>query len=219
MDEKLVARAKLIYERDNNSPLFLLAADYYLQNNDFNTALSILENGVKNFPEHPLAFILLAKLNAKLGDLENAEIYFKKCSDLLNNKQTLTHYKNVFSLPDKKPSPFDLSRGNIFINSSEDMFKEETAVENSDSVDDRLPQIANELMNRRGDKPNDLDFKTPVQKEYLPDKSKLASETFANIFISQGKQEEAIEIYELLLKRNPEKQDYYLSKIKELRSQ
>jgi tetratricopeptide (TPR) repeat protein len=218
VDEKLAARAKLIYERDNNSPLFLLAADQLLKNNELKSALSILENGVKNFPDHPLAFILLAKLNFKLGDPENAEFYLKRFSELLNNVRTLTFYRKEFNLSDKKSSPFDLSRGNIFINSSDDIFKDDIGEVSTDSVDDRLSQIATELMKRRTEKPDESSSVTPVQKEYLPDKSRLASETFANIYISQGKTEEAIEIYELLLQRNPDKQDYFLRKIEELRS-
>ncbi|MCZ7616129.1 MAG: tetratricopeptide repeat protein [Ignavibacteriaceae bacterium] len=77
MDDKLPARAKLIYERDNNSPLFLRTADYYLQNGEPQTAFSILENGLKTFPEHPLAFIMLAKVFIRFGDFQKADFYFK----------------------------------------------------------------------------------------------------------------------------------------------
>ncbi len=70
MDEKLTARAKLIYERDNNSPLFLRIADSYLQSNNPEIAISILEDGLKNFPDHPLAFILMGKANVMLNEIE-----------------------------------------------------------------------------------------------------------------------------------------------------
>ncbi len=60
MDDKLTERAKLIYERDKNSPLFLRVADFYLRNNDPLTAVSILENGLMIYPNHPLAFILMS---------------------------------------------------------------------------------------------------------------------------------------------------------------
>ncbi len=57
------------------------------------------------------------------------------------------------------------------------------------------------------------------QQSYAPDKTKLASETFANIYLSQGQKNEAIKIYELLIQRNPEKKEYYSEKIRELKSQ
>lgn len=220
MDEKLTSRAKLIYERDNSSPLFLRTADYYLQNNDPHSALSILEIGLKTFPDHPLAFIQMGKIHIKLGELELAKFFFKKSGKLLNNNQTFIYYKNEFKLTDKQTSPFDYSRGSIFINSTdEDLLKELLLPAKTDSIEDRLSQIAEELLNKRIERTEDLSFEEKEQKEYSPDKSKLATETFANIYLSQGQKNEAIKIYELLLQRHPEKKDYYLEKIKVIREQ
>ena len=61
MDDNLIAKIKNLYDRDNNSPLFLKIADLYLTENEVQKALLILEHGLKNFPEHPLALILTAK--------------------------------------------------------------------------------------------------------------------------------------------------------------
>jgi tetratricopeptide (TPR) repeat protein len=220
VDEKLTPRAKLIYERDNSSPLFLRTADYYLQSNDPQSALSILEKGLKIFPDHPLAFILIGKAHIRLGELELAKYFFKKSSELLNSNQTFIYYKNEFKLPDKQTSPFDTSRGSIFINSTdEDLLRELLLPAKTDPIEDRLPQIAEELMNKRIERTEDLSFEEKNQKEYSPDKSKLATETFANIYLSQGQKTEAIKIYELLLQRNPEKKDYYLEKIRVIREQ
>ena len=220
MDEKLTSRAKLIYERDSNSPLFLRTAYYYLQISDPQTALSILEKGLKIFPDHPLAFILMGKVYVKLGDLEIAEFFFKKSSELLNTNHPFTFYKKEFKLPDKQTSPFDSSRGSIFINSSgEDILKDETIPGKTISVEDRLSQIAEELINTRIVQTDDISFREPNQREYLPDKSRLASETLANIYLSQGQKSEAIKVYESLFQRNPEKKEYYLEKIRELKAQ
>ena len=220
MDEKLTSRAKLIYERDNSSPLFLRTADYYLQSNDLHSALSILEKGLKTFPDHPLAFVLMGKVHVKLGELELAKFFFKKSGDLLKSNQTFIYYKNEFKLTDKQTSPFDSSRGSVFINStSEDLLKELLLPAKTDSIEDRLSQIAEELINKRIERTEDLSFEEKNQKEYSPDKSKLATETFANIYLSQGQKNEAIKIYELLLQRNPQKKDYYLEKIRVIREQ
>ena len=220
MDEKLTSRAKLIYERDNNSPLFLRTADYYLQNNDPHSALSILEKGLKIFPDHPLAYILMGKVHIRLDEIVLAKFFFKKSSELLNSNQTFSYYKNEFKLTDKQTSPFDSSRGSVFINSTdEDLLKELLQPAKTDSIEDRLSQIAEELINKRIERTEDVSFEEKNQKEYSPDKSKLATETFANIYLSQGQKNEALKIYELLLQRNPEKKDYYLEKIRLIQEQ
>ena len=221
MDEKLTARAKLIYERDNNSPLFLRIADSYLQNGNPENAISILEEGLKNFPDHPLAFILMGKANVMVNEIEMAEYFFKKSSELLNTNQTYTYYKKEYNLPDKQSSPFDSSRGNVFINSSaDDILKiEDLILEKSQPVEERLEQIANELMNKRLEQTDNFPLREADQQQYSPDKSKLATETLANIYLSQGQKNEAIKIYESLVNRNPGKKEYYLEKIREIRSQ
>jgi tetratricopeptide (TPR) repeat protein len=221
VDEKLTARAKLIYERDNNSPLFLRIADSYLQNSNPENAISILEEGLKNFPDHPLAFILMGKANVMVNEIEMAEYYFKKSSELLNTNQTYTYYKKEYNLPDKQSSPFDSSRGSVFINSSaDDILKiEDLILKKSQPVEERLEQIANELMNKRLEQTDNFPLRESDQQQYSPDKSKLATETLANIYLSQGQKNEAIKIYESLVNRNPGKKEYYLEKIREIRSQ
>ena len=220
MDENLTARAKLIYEKDNNSPLFLRIADSYLQSNNPEIAISILEDGLNNFPDHPLAFILMGKANILLNEIEIAEFFFKKSSELLNTNRTYSYYKKEYNLPDKQLSPFDSSRGSVFIKSEKEdlMIIEELISDKPQPVEDRLSQIANELMNRKLERTDNISFEDSNQNQYTPDKSKLATETLANIYLSQGQNSEAIRIYELLSNRNPEKKVYYLDKIREIQS-
>ncbi len=221
MDEKLTARAKLIYERNNSSPLFLRIADSHLQNNIPENAISILEEGLKIFPDHPLAFILMGKANVMINEMETAEFFFKKSSELLNSNQTYVFYKKEYNLPEKKSSPFDSSRGSVFIKSSaNDALKsDDVKTGKSQPVEDRLEQIANELMNKRLERTDNFPIREPEQQQFSPDKSKLATETMANIYLSQGQKNEAIKIYELLAKRNPGKKEYYLDKIRDIRSE
>jgi tetratricopeptide (TPR) repeat protein len=221
VDEKLTARAKLIYERDNNSPLFLRIADSYLQSNNPESAISILENGLKNFPDHPLAFILMGKANVMMNEIEMAEFFFKKSSELLNTNRTYTHYKKEFNLPDKQHSPFDTSRGRVFIKSSEDekLKNDELITDKSQPVEERLDQIAQELMSKRLERTDNFPLREADKQQYSPDKSKLATENLAYIYLSQGQKSEAIKIYELLANRNHGKKEYYLEKIRDIRSQ
>ena len=62
----------------------------------------------------------MAKAQHLLGNIEMAEAYLQKASELLNSNRTFEHYKHEFKLPDKQISPFDSSRGNIFFNSSDE---------------------------------------------------------------------------------------------------
>jgi tetratricopeptide (TPR) repeat protein len=225
VDDNLIAKIKVLYDRDNTSPLFLKIADFYLTENNFQKALLILEEGLKIFPEHPLAFILIGKANSMLGNFDAADLYFKQASELLDSNRTYSYYKNEFKLNDindKPVSPFDSSRGSIFINTSvekEDYTKtNEKSTDKSQSVDDRLDQLAREVMNARIEKKDDDFIPETNQNSHSPDKSKLASETLANIYLSQGEKSEAIKIFELLIDRKPEKREYYLAKIAELKS-
>ena len=220
MDEKIISRAKIIYDRDNNSPLFLRVADAHLLNNEPQAAISILESGLKIFPDHPVAFILLSKAYHQLGNNENTESYLKKTSDILNSSNTFKYYKNEFKLPDKQISPFDSSRGNVFINSTDEFdLDEEVDVKSSKPVEDNLQQIAEKLINTRLEKNDVPPLIENTQQKYNPDKGTLASETLANIYLSQNRKNEAIKIYELLADRDSNKREYFLEKIKMLKSE
>lgn len=220
MDEKIKVRAKLIYERDNNSPLFLRTADLYLKNNNPYDAISILEKGLIEFPDHPLAYILLGKAHYSLGSIEQSESFFRKASDILNSHRTFEYYKHEFKLPNKQTLPFDSSRGNIFINSSDDYVNDEEVEDDQPkSVEENLKQIAEKLMNTRINQNNDISLNKYSQQEFKAYNNKLASETLANIYLSQGNKNEAIKVYELLIHRSPERKEYYLEKIRELKSQ
>lgn len=218
MDEKLTAKAKLIYERDVNSPLFLKTADYYLQINDPKKAYSIIENGLKLFSDHPLAIILMGKVQYALGNIRETESCLKKASELLNSEETFAYYKKKYNLPDRKSSPFDSSRGNLFINTDEEFnFDSELEKNESGAIEDNLSELSQQLMNARIERNKDVEMNFN-QREYNLNKSKLATETLAKIYQSQGQKSEAIKVYEMLIIRDPEKTDYYLQKIKELKS-
>ena len=220
MDEKLTSRAKIIYDRDNNSPLFLRTAAFHIQHKDAKTAISILETGQQIFPNHPLSFILLGKAYHLLGDVQKTEAYLKKASDILDEESVYQYYKKELNFPEQKRSPFDSSRGNIFINSKDfdDSKNNEIEPVKNNSVDDNLKQIADQLMNARLDSKENFTSSQSLGQNYNPDKSKIASETLAKIYISQGQVNEAIKIYEQLAIIKPENKEYYVEKIKKLKA-
>lgn len=223
MSENFIIKVQQIYETKKNSPLFLRVADSFLASNDTNKAKEIIEEGLKFYPDHPLALILLGRVNQLNGENEQADELIQRASKILNSKETYNHYKSKLNLPDKRFSLFDLSRGSFFVKTT-DMNQnaeksEEPAEKRSEEVEDRLSEIADEISNARIKR--EENFTTPELKEnnFSPDKSKLASETFAKIYLSQGQKDEAIKIYQTLIERNPPKKEYYLEKIKEIESQ
>jgi hypothetical protein len=56
-------------------------------------AISILEDGLKNFPDHPLAFILMGKQMSYLMKLKLLNS-FRKSSELLNTNKHI-YYKRI----------------------------------------------------------------------------------------------------------------------------
>ena len=223
MNENLISRAYQIYESKKNSPLFLRVADSYLASGELTKAKNIVEEGLKNYPDHPLALILLGQVNVLEGEIEKADDLIIRASEILNSNETYKYYKSKLNLPDKRFSLFDLSRGSFFVKSTDfnqSTEKSEQPAENkSERVEDRLSELADKMMNARIAK--DENFSIPESKEnnYKPDKSKLATETFAKILISQGQIDEAIKIFQTLIERNPNKREYYLEKIREIQSQ
>jgi tetratricopeptide (TPR) repeat protein len=49
--------------------------------------------------------------------------------------------------------------------------------------------------------------------------SLIVTETLAKIYITQGELAEAIEVYKKLIKKNPQKEEYYKQKIDKLKSE
>ena len=222
MNDKLIGRIKLLYERDNNSPLFLKTADAYITQNEIDKARNILEEGLKVFPEHPLAFILLGKINSLKGNTDEADTLIKQASELLNSSQTYTHYKKEFNLPNKNDSPFSFSRGNFFIEDVDDeanLSNESKKGNKESTIDERLGDLVQQVMNARIERNNNFTVSETNNKTFIPDKSKLASETLANIYLEQGEKNEAIKMFELLIERDPERKEYFLGKISEIKSQ
>ena len=223
MNDNFISRARQLYEQNKNSPIFLRVADSYLSSKEIPKAITILEEGLKNFPEHPLALILMGKAFHHISKDEEADKVIKLAGELLNSKQTYDYYGKSLKLPDKRFSLFDLSRGSFFVKSIDEEHASESLPDESKnnpvSVDDKLGELAEEIMTAKINRNDDIIDTETKENNFTADKSKLASETLANIYLSQGQKSEAIKVYETLIERNPEKKEYYLGKISAIKSQ
>ncbi len=69
-------KVNLIYEYNRNSPLFVKMADSKIEDNNADDAVEILSAGLKTYPEHPVAHLLLGKAFAMRGNYGKALEYF-----------------------------------------------------------------------------------------------------------------------------------------------
>jgi hypothetical protein len=80
-----------------------------------------------------------------------------------------------------------------------------------EKIEDLVKEISPEKTPNKDDSPHS-------KQEKSFGKNIIVSETLAKIYISQGEYKEAIDIYNLLKEKHPNKVEYYSSKIEELKS-
>lgn len=230
-DKIFSKKVSLIYEYNRNSPLFVKMADSQIEENNVDEAVEILIAGLKTYPEHPVAHLLLGRAFAKMGNYGKALEYFKKGSDIIQSDETYNYYVNELEKVKKQRSLFEASRGNSFFNSSEnlqksakvpDLFhaKSETKQEKelAITIDERLEELADQISKVKlsastGSTTTHTDF-----KDILSQDSMIVSETLAKIYVAQNEYDEAIKVYEKLIKKEPSRYEHFTEKIKEIRS-
>lgn len=224
-------KARLIYEYNRNSPLFVKIANSQIEENNIDEAVEILRKGLKTYPEHPVAYLLLGKAFALMGNYSKSLEHCKKGSDIIQSTETYNYYHNELEAIKKQRSLFETSKRNSFFNSSgrlnksrneADLFKSEketkSVKELTSSIDERLAQLAKEiskakLSTKSSGATLNTDFANILSKDNM-----IVSETLAKIYVAQNEYDEAIKVYEKLIKKNPERYEHYTGKIKEIRS-
>jgi tetratricopeptide (TPR) repeat protein len=224
-------KVNLIYEYNRNSPLFVKMANSQIEENNVDEAVEILKAGLNTYPEYPVAHILLGKAFAIKGNYGKAIECYKKGSNLIQSDETYNFYVNELEEMKKQRSLFEESSRNSFFNSSTDISepaktpdalvaKSETTDEKelTVSIEERLAQLADQISKvkltvsaRNPDKVSDF-------KDILSQDNMIVSETLAKIYVAQNEYEEAIKVYEKLIKKEPAKYEHYTEKIKEIRS-
>lgn len=219
-------KVNIIYEYNNESPLFVRAANAEIENNNVDRAIEILNKGIELYPSYSTAFFLLGKAYTLAGNYSNALKYIKKGSDLIHSKRTYNYYLKDIENNKKQRALFQGSTRNFFMPEREIYNDKESPapaerVKQGDtkaeqSVDDRLEQIAREISSARIPEAEEADNK---EEELLARSTggMIVSETLAKIYTAQGELKEAIEVYKKLVRKDPSKEKYFLEKIKELK--
>ncbi|MCX7798511.1 MAG: hypothetical protein N2249_07800 [Melioribacter sp.] len=204
---KTAEKIKLIYEFNPDSPLFARVASILLEENNITEAIKILEIGIKKFPDYPAPYFILAIAKAYCGeDNESLELIKKGCT-LLNCDETKNYYINkVQRIIEERNSLKEVKQRAIW--------KEEYKV-NEENIEDKLEILAEQLSKARISYKPSEDYEDEIEiPEYTG--KKIVSETLAKIYESQKNFKDAISVYKELININPEKSEYYKSKIKEI---
>lgn len=206
-------------------------ANAELDNNNVDNAVKILQSGLRIFPDYPVAYLLLGKTYALMGGYEKAVECFRRGSDILGTKQTFTHYLTEIDAIRKRRSLFKSTTGAALprtikapVNPAEEtgLFQQEkktkSVQELTSSIDEKLEHLAKEISKAKISVPNQPPAKEKDFLEQLTNDSMLISETLAKIYLAQNEYNEAIKVYEKLIKKDSLKSEYYSGKIIEIRA-
>ncbi len=208
-------KIELIYSYNKTTPLFIRKADYEMEKNNLDEAIEILIKGIKAHPNYAASYILLGKVYALRGDYTIAIENIKKGSDLIHSEKTFDFYLNEMDNIKNKIS----LKFSSFNEIEERETEEETDKNEKFDIkylpkDEKLEELVKEISPE-----TETHIKVErAGKEKVLGKNIIVSETLAKIYISQGEYKEAIEIYNLLKEKHPDKADYYAQKIEELKS-
>jgi tetratricopeptide (TPR) repeat protein len=178
-------------------PTFVLSAAKALSDGKSDIAIELCKNGIENFPEYPIGFILLAEAYEHSGDLDSVQIILSGASDLFPTNKTVLSVKKRFAQTGKLgyiiPNPIQTSIPDNIFN-----------------------KLRNSISATGFVKPNPSDLPEEIEDLTQQNPEVPASETLAKILAGQGKIVEAIDMYKRLAESHPSKADYYFNEIEAL---
>ncbi len=183
---------RAIFELNNKSSLFARVAFDAMHDGDYEKAILILQKGIELFDNYPTAYFLLGQVLQRVYREEEADEFFKKGTSLMYNPSALDYCSNPLQELDD----------------SKEMMKE---TEDLEELADILQTAKIEV---NYDEPNPL---LETSEEFKPFKG-LVSETLASIYFDQSNYKEAKAIYDTLIEIQPERKDYFKTKILEIES-
>ncbi|MDY0081325.1 MAG: tetratricopeptide repeat protein [Ignavibacteriaceae bacterium] len=184
-------KVKLICESEIQSPLFARWAWAEIENNNIDNALNILESGLKTYPDYPVAHFIYGKCLVLKGRVEEAKAAVLKGAELIHSEESFVYYNDMIAT-----------------------LSGETESEGGLSIESLAEQLANAKM------PKFMPPQENYTEEEVPDFDvSFFTETYAKILLEQGKVAEAITVFEKLIQLHPEKREYYLSRVEEIKKE
>lgn len=200
---------KLIYEFNNDSPLFARLAYTEIENKEYQNAINILEKGIEKFPSYPTANFIYSIALAYQGKIKEAVTLVKKTREIFPCGESIDFYLRKIEQINKDQNSLGESSRFSFIPGD---FKED-----ENQFEDNLETIAEQLSKAKIKIDNSIAGDITPREEETPSKQ-IVSETMARIFVSQGKFEEAVSMYRELMMSEPHRKDYFQRKIDEIKT-
>jgi len=204
---------KLIYGFNKNSPLFARVANDYLLNNDFENAIRILEEGLKSFPDYPSAYLIYSVCLAQLGKITKAKEMAEKGCEFIDLNETLNFYLDkIDGIAKAKNINADENLSDV---GDEQLQK---ANEEDDDLEALAKKLENAKINIETDTAAEYDAEIETDDSDISQIGKpLVSETLASIYFNQGNFKEALALYQNLITIQPEREQFYLTKINQIK--
>ena len=218
----------LIYEFNNESPVFARIAAQELEKNDPEKAIEILEKGLEIYPHYPTAYIIYGLAAAHMGNIELAKEFIYKGYEIIEDKNTLDYYieevENIYNkFTDRSIKKIPADNGNLYMSPGEVGKLEDDKETNADDIypEDELDILAKELDKAKVTPvPGDFEIskKQPTDTHgFNFSGDQIISETLAGIYFAQGNLKEALSIYEKLLEAKPERAEFFNKKINDIK--
>ncbi len=223
-------KIELVYEFNNESPLFARVAAKQLDLGNTSEALSILEKGIKYYPNYPTAYLIYAVALAVTGSKDEAKKIISDASGIINCTATTDYYlEKIDAIVVDHSLPPGKRASSFFVNEISDVSakriteeKETKGIPIEDTYDLDLEELAEKLSKASMPQSDEQTVKetltdTDTFDDAIKPGKSLVSETLAKIYFNQGNLKEALAIYETLKEVNPAQSDYYQQKIELIR--
>ncbi|KUG24691.1 hypothetical protein ASZ90_005492 [hydrocarbon metagenome] len=192
-----IDKIKLIYEFNNNSPLFARVAEAELNDGNIDQAIKILERGFNNYPEYITAKLVYVEALAKKAQYKKIIDIIEELRPKLDDDTLINYYLEKIEEERAKTE-----------------IEEDFLLSEKKSLEDNLENLA-EVISKAKIPPVDENKSSQNYEDFSSMGKQFISETLANIYFSQGNYKEALEIYQKLIETNPNKAEHLKEKIEE----
>jgi len=223
------------------SPLFVLEAEQLLLTGHIDEAIELCKEGLSIYPDYTTAKVFLEKAYSLKDQLDKTttkknivdEYEFSQDNKNIEKQNEEKNYISELNNSSKSET-INILESDIIQETKDNLeislVYEDSGIEeiNSSKIEDiQGISYQSKIINKK----NDYELLSPIEciakliasrsnKSIIKETNKwnqiVYTETMAEILLKQGKSEEAKEIYYKLIEKDPEKQDYYRSKIADI---